>query len=135
MQERRNLAYYRIIYADCDSMGIAYYSNYLKLFEIGRSELLRDLGVTYREVEDRGYHLPVTEAYVKYVKPAHYDDLLRIETVIGFVKRASNRFDYAIYRGEDTIARGYTVHACLDRGNRIIRYPDFLLTILRGAEA
>jgi len=133
MQDRKNLTYYRIIYADCDSMGIAYYSNYLKLFEIGRNELLRELGLAYREVEDRGYLLPVTEAYVKYVKPAHYDDLLRIETVIGFVKRASNRFDYAIYSGEDAIARGFTVHACWDRRNRIVRFPDFLLTILTGA--
>jgi acyl-CoA thioester hydrolase len=132
MKERRCISKYRVIYGDCDSMAIVYYSNYLRLFEIGRTELLREQGLTYREVEDKGFFLPTTEAYVKYTKPARYDDLLTIETVIGFVKRASSRFDYAIYREEDIIVQGYTIHACLDRNDRIVRFPDFLLSILRG---
>ncbi|MBE9523399.1 MAG: acyl-CoA thioesterase [Proteobacteria bacterium] len=133
MKERRCITKYRVIYGDCDSMAIVYYSNYLRLFEIGRTELLREQGLTYREVEDKGFFLPTTEAYVKYTKPARYDDLLTIETVIGFVKRASSRFDYTIYREEDIIVQGYTIHACLDRNDRIVRFPDFLLTILKGA--
>jgi acyl-CoA thioester hydrolase len=132
MKERRCITKYRVIYGDCDSMAIVYYSNYLRLFEIGRTELLREQGLTYREVEDKGFFLPTTEAYVKYTKPARYDDLLTIETVIGFVKRASSRFDYTIYREEDIIVQGYTIHACLDRNDRIVRFPDFLLSILRG---
>ncbi|MBA7669387.1 putative esterase [subsurface metagenome] len=132
MKERRCITKYRVIYGDCDSMAIVYYSNYLRLFEIGRTELLREQGLTYREVEDKGFFLPTTEAYVKYSKPARYDDLLTIETVIGFVKRASSRFDYTIYREEDLIVQGYTIHACLDRNDRIVRFPDFLLTILKG---
>ena len=132
MKERRCITKYRVIYGDCDSMAIVYYSNYLRLFEIGRTELLREQGLTYREVEDKGFFLPTTEAYVKYSKPARYDDLLTIETVIGFVKRASSRFDYTIYREEDIIVQGYTIHACLDRNDRIVRFPDFLLTILKG---
>ncbi len=133
MKERRCITKYRVIYGDCDSMAIVYYSNYLRLFEIGRTELLREQGLTYREVEDKGFFLPTTEAYVKYTKPARYDDLLTIETVIGFVKRASSRFDYTIYREEDIIVQGYTIHACLDRNDRIVRFPDFLLSILKGA--
>jgi len=133
MKERRCITKYRVIYGDCDSMAIVYYSNYLRLFEIGRTELLREQGLTYREVEDKGFFLPTTEAYVKYTKPARYDDLLTIETVIGFVKRASSRFDYTIYREEDIIVKGYTIHACLDRNDRIVQFPDFLLTILKGA--
>jgi len=129
-QRAKNVTYYRVIYGDCDSMSIVYYSNYLKLFEIGRTELLRELGTTYREVEESGFFLPATEAYLKYIKPALYDDLLKIETMIGFVKRASSRFDYTIYRGEDIIVQGYTIHACLNRENRIVRFPDFLLNIL-----
>ena len=132
MKERRGITKYRVIYGDCDSMAIVYYSNYLRLFEIGRTELLREQGLTYRKVEDKGFFLPTTEAYVKYTKPARYDDLLTIETVIGFVKRASSRFDYTIYREEDIIVQGYTIHACLDRNDRIVRFPDFLLSILRG---
>ena len=132
MKKRKNVTYYRVIYGDCDSMAIVYYANYLRLFEIGRTEFLRELGVTYREVEDSGFFLPTTEAYLKYSKPALYDDLLTIETIIGSVRRASSRFDYTIYRGEDIIVQGYTIHACLDRENRIVRLPDFLLHPLKG---
>ncbi len=133
MKKGKNITYYRVIYGDCDSMAIVYYANYLKLFEIGRTELLREFGVTYRDVEGSGFFLPTTEAYLKYLKPALYDDLLTIETVIGFVKRASSRFDYTIYRGEDILVQGYTIHACLDKENRIVRFPDFLLDLLKGA--
>jgi acyl-CoA thioester hydrolase len=132
MKKRKNVTSYRVIYGDCDSMAIVYYANYLRLFEIGRTEFLRELGVTYREVEDSGFFLPTTEAYLKYLKPALYDDLLTIETIIGSVRRASSRFDYTIYRGEDIIVQGYTIHACLDRENRIVRLPDFLLHPLKG---
>jgi len=131
--KKKNLTYYRVIYGDCDSMAIVYYSNYLKLFEIGRTEWLREQGITYREVESRGFFLPVTEAYLKYWKPAVYDDLLTIETSIGFVKRASTSFDYTIFRQQDVIVKGYTVHVCLDRDDQIVRFPDFLLSILKGA--
>ena len=133
MNSKVNVALYRVIYGDCDSMAIVYYSNYLRLFEIGRTEWLRDQGITYREVERRGFFLPATGAYLKYAQPAVYDDLLTIETRVGFVKRASSRFDYVIYRDVDRIVEGYTVHACLDRNNRIVRFPDFLLKILKGA--
>jgi len=131
-QQARNVTYYRVIYGDCDSMAIVYYANYLKFFEIGRTELLREAGLTYRDVEDRGFFLPTTETCLKYLKPALYDDLLTIETTIAFVKRASSRFDYAIYRGKDIVVRGYTIHACLDRDNKIVRFPDFLLNVLKG---
>ena len=133
MNESKGVALYRVIYGDCDSMAIVYYSNYLRLFEIGRTEWLRDQGIAYREVERRGFFLPATEAYLKYAQPAVYDDLLTIETRVGFVKRASSRFDYVIYREGDRIVEGYTVHACLDRNNRIVRFPDFLFDILKGA--
>jgi len=133
MNSKVNVALYRVIYGDCDSMAIVYYSNYLRLFEIGRTEWLREQGITYREVERRGFFLPATEAYLKYAQPAAYDDLLAIETRVGYVKRASTRFDYTISRDGERIVQGYTVHACLDGENRIVRFPDFLLNILKGA--
>jgi acyl-CoA thioester hydrolase len=131
MKETKNLTTYRVIYGDADSMGVVYYANYLRLFEIGRTEFLRGLGVSYKEVEDKGFFLPVTEAFVKYVAPARYDDVLTIETRIGFVKRASSRFDYVIYRDRETIVQGYTIHACLDSENRIVRLPDIVRDVLR----
>jgi acyl-CoA thioester hydrolase len=129
----KHVTYYRVIYGDCDSMAILYYANYLRLFEIGRTEWLRERGITYREVESRGYFLPSTEAYLKYHKPAAYDDMLAIETTVGFVKRASARFDYIIALEGERIAEGYTIHACLDKNDQIVRFPDFLLTPLKGA--
>jgi acyl-CoA thioester hydrolase len=134
MKERKNVTAYRVIYGDCDSMGIVYYANYLRFFEIGRTELLRELGLTYREVESRGFFLPATEAFLKYIKPAKYDDLLKIETEVGFIKKASSRFDYTIYKGADIIAKGYTAHACLDEENRVVRFPGLLLDILDGGD-
>jgi len=87
MEKRKNETYYRVIYGDCDSMAIVYYANYLRFFEIGRTEFLRESGVTYREVEKREFFLPVTETQSNYIKSAKYDDLLKIETTVGFVKR------------------------------------------------
>jgi len=129
---KRNITHYRVIYGDCDSMSIVYYSNYLRFFEIGRTELLRDMDLAYREVEERGFFLPATEAYLKYLKPARYDDVLTVETTIGFVRKASSRFNYAIFRGSDLLVQGYTVHACLDRNDRIVRFPDFLINLMKG---
>ena len=69
---------YRVIYGDTDNMGVAYYANYLRWFEIGRTEMFRHLGLTYSEIEARGIFLPVAEAHCKYLAPAHYDELLVI---------------------------------------------------------
>ena len=74
----------RVIYGDTDAMGFAYYGNYLKWFEIGRSEWFRKTGTTYRELEKSGLYLPVVEAHCSYLKPAFYDDLLTIETSFKF---------------------------------------------------
>ena len=132
MKNRKNITHYRVIYGDCDKMAIVYYANYLKLFEIGRMELLRKTGLTYRKVEEKGFFLPTTETCIKYIKPALYDDLLKIETMIGFIKKASIRFDYVIYREEDKVVQGYTIHVCLDRNNKIVRFPGFLQNVLKG---
>ena len=132
MKETKNVTSYRVIYGDCDSMTIVYYANYLRFFEIGRTEFLRDSGVTYREVEEREFFLPVTETKLNYIKSARYDDLLKIETTVGFVRRASTRFDYDIYSKEELIVHGYTVHACLDRDSRVVRFPDMLINLLKG---
>jgi acyl-CoA thioester hydrolase len=124
-------ATYRVIYGDVDSMKVAYYANYLRWFEIGRSELIRHLGLPYVEMENRGYLLPVTEAYCKYLKSARYDDLIHISTGVGFIRKASIRFDYRIANPEkDLLARGYTVHACLDSQGNITRLPEAVLTLL-----
>jgi acyl-CoA thioester hydrolase len=124
---------YRVIYGDLDAMKVAYYGNYLRWFEIGRTELIRHLGLPYAEIESRGFLLPVTEAYCKYSKSARYDEILSIATGVGFLRRASMRFDYRITDQENgLIAEGYTVHACLDTEGRLVRVPEDIRSLLEN---
>jgi len=126
---------YRVLYGDVDSMGVVYYGNYFRLFERGRAELLRQRGLGYKEVEERGFILPVTETRCHYYQSARYDDLLLIETRVGLIKRASVRFEYEIFRGmedRDRLVTGFTLHACLNPSGKIVRLPEFLLQVLNG---
>jgi acyl-CoA thioester hydrolase len=124
---------YRVIYGDLDAMKVAYYANYLRWFEIGRTELIRHLGLPYAEIEARGYLLPVSEAYCKYSKSARYDEMLLIATGLGFIRRASLRFDYRITNQKnDLMAQGYTIHACLDTVGRLARLPGFIVSLLES---
>ncbi len=104
---------YRVPYADTDQMGVVYYANYLVYFERMRNELLRDLGVTYKEMEAQGIMLPVLEAHCDYLKPARYDDLLEIRGWSETIGRTRIKCRAEVARGEELLASGYTVHACL----------------------
>jgi acyl-CoA thioester hydrolase len=109
--------------------GVVYYGNYMRYFELGRTEYMRDLvKTTYREVEELGLVLPVIECYARYKAPAAYDDLLVIETSINQLKNVSCRFSYRIHRQEDNgsltmLAKGYTVNASVDRSGKLTRLP------------
>jgi len=113
----------RVLYGDTDSMGVAYYANYLKWFEIGRTELFRRAGSTYRFWEAQGLFLPVYEAYCRYRNPARYDDVIRIQTVFSFAGKARLRFDYQLFHKDNgtLLAEGYTVHVCTDKQGRLIK--------------
>ncbi len=123
---------FRVRYADTDQMGFAYYGNYLRWFEVGRAELMRSLGASYRDMEASGVRLPVVEARCRYLKPARYDDLLAVETVVEHVGRASLRFAYRILREEDgaVLARGMTEHCFLDAEGRPMRPPASFTALL-----
>jgi len=118
----------RAIYADTDAMGIVYHTNYIRWFEIGRIELLRKMGITYSEVEKDGFYLPVTRVYCHYHLPAHYDEIVLVETRIAYLKRASIKFTYLIWdeSRENLLTEGYTIHACTDRDGKIIRVPSVI---------
>ncbi len=122
----------RVIYGDTDNMGVAYHGNYLRWFEIGRAEMFRSLGLTYKTIESRGVYLPVSEAYCKYKSPARYDDLLVIETAIDDSVRGGVKFNYTVSSedGGKIFAKGYTKHACVDDKGRVVRPPAFLKTII-----
>ena len=122
----------RVRYKDTDVMGVVYYGNYLTYFEVGRVEYLRERGFPMSKVE-RTIHLPVVETSVKYHRPAHLDDLLRVRTWVSDVRRVSFTFQYAIRHAEtDTlVATGQTRHCCLERGSRkMVSLPAWLSAIL-----
>ncbi|MDF1593517.1 MAG: thioesterase family protein [Desulfobacterales bacterium] len=122
----------RVIYGDTDNMGVAYYANYLRWFEVGRTEMFRFLGITYKSIETKGVYLPVSEAFCKYKSPARYDDLIVIETTLDTGVRAGFKFDYSIFRedGKKLLVQGYTKHACLNGSGKVIRPPTFLLELI-----
>lgn len=115
----------RAIYADTDAMGIVYHTNYIRWFEVGRTELFRDMGILYTEVEAAGFNLPLTQVYCHYLLPTHYDDLIFVETEIAYLRRASMKFAYLIWdeKREKLLTEGYSIHACTDRAGKIIRIP------------
>ena len=123
----------RVLYGDTDAMGVAYYANYLKWFEIGRTELFRRVGSSYRSLEEQGCFLPVYEAYCRYLKPAHYDDIIHIETTFSFAGKARLRFDYRLFdkNAGAVLAEGFTVHVCTDRNGRVLKPPSHLNRLLQ----
>lgn len=130
---KKNVSKIRVIYADTDAMGIVYHTNYIKWFEIGRTELLRDMRIYYAAFESRGYNLPLTKAYCHFFLPARYDDVLSIETEIEYIKRASIKFNCVIRdeRQEKKLVEGYTIHACTNSEGKIVRIPDDVVDLIR----
>ncbi len=115
----------RVRYADTDKMGVVYYGNYMKYFEIGRTELLRSIGLPYVELEQAGVLLPVLEAHAEYLLPAKYDDLLEIDATYAVEHTALITMQYTIRRGMDTLVRGYTRHSFVDATTfRPVRPPQ-----------
>ena len=123
---RQTASSVRVRYAETDKMGIVYYSNYLVWFEIGRTDWLRETGLTYREMEANGIQLPVIEAHCEYRQGARYDDDIEIRTRAKKLSPVRIHFDYEAIRRADgvVLATGHTVHATIDRDGRPVRMPD-----------
>ena len=120
----------RVRYADTDQMHIVYNGKYLEYFEVGRTEMMREIGLPYSVFEQEGYMLPLIEAHCRFHAPARYDDLLVIESSLEFPIRSVLRIDYRITRdGEETLlTTGYTSHAfVLRQTSRPVRPPSFFL--------
>ena len=122
----------RVRYAETDQMGIVYYANYFVWFEVGRTDLLRHAGWSYREMEREGFSLPVVEAHCEYRQPARYDDELDVKTVGVLLSPVRVKFTYEVVRSADAVllATGHTVHASIDRGGRPCRLPDRVRELL-----
>jgi acyl-CoA thioester hydrolase len=122
----RSVSTVRVRYAETDRMGVVYYANYLVWFEIGRTELLRTLGWSYREMEEAGVSLPVIEARCTYRRPARYDDELDVRTEGRMLSPVRMEFNYEVVRRADQeiAAEGRTEHAALDPRGRPCRLPE-----------
>ncbi len=128
----------RVNYVDTDKMGIMHNSNYFRFFEIGRNELMRNLGLSYKEIEDRGIMMPMVEQGCKYICPAYYDDEIIIRTTVKETPKAKIRFDYELIRleaeGEERVlSTGYNMLGFIDENSgRPTRCPEWILEKLRG---
>jgi acyl-CoA thioester hydrolase len=116
----------RVRYAETDQMGVAHHAEYFAWFEVGRTDLLRDCGCTYRELEEDGLHFPVIEARARYLRPAYYDDVLEIRTRLSSVSGVRVAFDYEVHRAgtDGPLATAFTEHAAVDGRGRPRRMPD-----------
>jgi len=110
-------------YAETDMMGIVYHGSYLPWFEIGRTTLLKERGISYRELEAAGYRLPVLEVAVKYLKPAFYDDEITIVTTLAERPVLRIQLAYEVRRGDELLATAQTAHAFIDREGHPVRPP------------
>lgn len=110
-------------YAETDMMGIVYHGSYLPWFEIGRTTLLKEIGLPYRDLESSGFRLPVLEVTARYQKPALYDDTLTIVTTLKEKPVLRIHLAYEVWRGEELLATGETTHAFIDREGRPVRPP------------
>jgi acyl-CoA thioester hydrolase len=116
-------------------MGVVYHGNYLVWCEIGRTEHIRQFGMPYREMEERGVALAVAEVSIRYQKAARYDDLIRVETTLSDVSSRTVTFDYAILNADsnDRLATARTTLVSLDAGNRVVAIPPEFRGMLRRA--
>jgi len=127
----------RVRYSDTDKMGIVYNANYLVWFEIARTEYCRNLGKTYREWEEQGYFLPVTESYCKYFFPAVYDDMVVLysRAPVEHIKPHSILFEYRVMVESKLLAEGRTKHAFVSAEGKIWRKNNqFQLWLIEEAE-
>jgi acyl-CoA thioester hydrolase len=122
----------RVRYAETDKMGVVYYANYFVWFEVGRTDLLRDAGWTYREMEHDGVALPVIEAHCDYKQSARYDDEIEVRTAGSLLSPVRVAFEYEVVRPSDEalLATGRTVHAALDPAGRPTRLPPRVRELL-----
>jgi acyl-CoA thioester hydrolase len=116
----------RVRYQETDAMGRVHHANYINYFELGRTELLRAAGFSYKQVEEEGFYLVIAEVSCRYLAPAHYDDLLTLRTTVVRSRGAKIEHDYQIFRGLELLATGQTVVACVDKQGNVRRLPVWL---------
>jgi len=135
MIEICNIAKIKIRYAETDKMGIVYNGNYFTYFEVGRTELMRNNGLSYTTLEAAGYYLPLIESYAKYISPAYYDDELDVQSELKWDGSLRMKFDYSIFRQSEVLCKGHTLHCFTSiKTMRPVRPPKLFLGIISKIE-
>jgi len=124
----------RVRFFETDLMGIVHHATYLTYVEAGRVEYLRRRGADYRALMERGFHMPVVEALLRYRRTARFDDELVVEARLGALTRVTVRFDYTVLREGDLIVEGHTLLACVDETHKPRRIPADIVDLLRAPE-
>lgn len=119
-------------YAETDMMGVVYHGSYLPWLEVARTALLAAEGLPYRELEAQGFFLPVIEVNLRYLRPARYADVVTVQAVIKERPALRLRIDYELFRGEEKLATGHTVHVFIDKSGRPIRPPAAFTTLIEA---
>src|ERR1051325_61964 len=134
---KKNVCFYRVIYGDTSQRAFVSYETYWRCLEMGRTELLRQLGAPYSSIEERGLFFPVTEVSSRYLKSARFDDEIAVETIIQELGRATIVFAYRILRKVDGVllVEGLTRHACLNADGKVVRIPREIEQVLRASTA
>jgi acyl-CoA thioester hydrolase len=124
----------RVIYGDTDAGGVVYNANYLRYFEKGRSGFMREHVMSYRDLEEMGFVLPVVESYVRYKAPARYDDLLVISTSMQPVSGISWRFNHHVRMAENDklLVKGFTIHASVNRQGKLTKMPAEIIEKMKN---
>jgi len=117
----------RVRYQETDGQRRVHHANFLTYFEMGRTEMLRAHGKTYREFEDAGLFMVVADVSCKYLAPAEYDDLLLLRTRVEKVGAAHIRHAYELIRGTQIVVTGTTTVVCVDREGKVHRLPEWML--------
>jgi acyl-CoA thioester hydrolase len=126
---RRQAGRVRVRFADTDAMGVVHHATYLEYFEVGRVEAMRQIGAAYSRAVERGVHIVVVEASVRYLTPARFDDVLSVSCDVGELGAVRFSFEYRVEREADAalVATGRTWHACVDaKSLRPTRMPSWL---------
>lgn len=123
----------RVRYAETDQMGVVYHGNYAQYFEMGRVEWLRNLGISYKWMEENGIMLPVVALNMNYKKPARYDDLLKVKTIFKSQSSVKIEFDYEIYNEKgELLTIGYSMLVFVNmKTGRPTLPPDYVMERLK----
>jgi acyl-CoA thioester hydrolase len=123
----------RVRYAETDAMGVVHHSRYIPWFEVGRSDWMREAGLSYADFTRMGYYLTVVEVGARYHKPACYDELITVRTWVAAMRSREIRMEYEVVNAAgETLVTGFTRHICITHDGRPVRLPQVLLDLVEN---